>query len=67
MSPRESGSDTWPRSAAFPGDNLDLGNVPEEADVNHEPEPPSWLSGAAAVGTGAGPPNADQEAEEDHD
>jgi Transmembrane domain of unknown function (DUF3566) len=33
--------------------------------VNHEPEPPSWMSGAAAVGTGAGPPNEDQEAAED--
>jgi Transmembrane domain of unknown function (DUF3566) len=33
--------------------------------VNHEPEPPSWMSGAAAVGTGAGPPSEDQEAAED--
>ena len=65
MSARESGSDTWPRFAAFPGDNLDLGNVTEEGDVNHEPEPPSWMSGAAAVGTGADPPSEDQEAAED--
>jgi hypothetical protein len=33
--------------------------------VNHEPEPPPWMSGAAAVGTGAGPPSEDQEAAED--
>ncbi|MDR3079869.1 MAG: DUF3566 domain-containing protein [Streptomyces sp.] len=33
--------------------------------MNHEPEPPSWMSGAAAVGTGAGPPSEDQEAAED--
>ena len=65
MSTRESGSDTWPRFAAFPGDNLDLGNGTEEGDVNHEPEPPSWMSGAAAVGTGAGPPSEDQETTED--
>ena len=65
MSARESGSDTWPRFAAFPRDNLDLGNVTEEGDVNHEPEPPSWMSGAAAVGTGAGPPSEDQEPAED--
>ena len=65
MSTRESGSDTWPRFAAFPRDNLDLGNGTEEGDVNHEPEPPSWMSGAAAVGTGAGPPSEDQEAVED--
>ena len=65
MSTRESGSDTWPRFAAFPGDNLDLGNGTEEGDVNHEPEPPPWMSGAAAVGTGAGPPSEDQETAED--
>jgi Transmembrane domain of unknown function (DUF3566) len=65
MSTRESGSDTWPRFAAFPRDNLDLGNGTEEGDVNHEPEPPSWRSGTAAVGTGAGPPSEDQEAAED--
>ena len=65
MSTRESGSDTWPRFAAFPGDNLDLGNGTEEGDVNHEPEPPSWMSRAAAVGTGAGPPVEDQQAAED--
>jgi Transmembrane domain of unknown function (DUF3566) len=65
MSTRESGSDTWPRFAAFPRDNLDLGNATEEGDVNHEPEPPSWMSGAAAVGTGAGPPSEDQETNED--
>src|SRR5215472_2321285 len=65
MSTRESGSDTWPRFTAFPRDNLDLGNVTEEGDVNHEPEPPSWMSGAAAVGTGAGPPSEDQEPAED--
>ena len=63
MSTREGGSDTWPRFAAFPRDNLDLGNGTEEGDVNHEPEPPSWMSGAAAVGTGAGPPSEDQEAD----
>jgi Transmembrane domain of unknown function (DUF3566) len=60
MSARESGSDTWPRLTAFPGDNLDLGDGTEESDVNHEPEPPSWMSGAAAAGTGAGPPGEDQ-------
>ena len=65
MSTRESGSDTWPRFAAFPGDNLDLGNGTEEGDVNHEPEPPSWMSGAATVGTGAGPPSEDQDTPED--
>jgi hypothetical protein len=65
MSTREGGSDTWPRFVAFPRDNLDLGNGTEEGDVNHEPEPPSWMSGAAAVGTGAGPPSEDQEAAED--
>ena len=65
MSTREGGSDTWPRFVAFPRDNLDLGNGTEEGDVNHEPEPPSWMSGAAAVGTGAGPPTEDQEAAED--
>src|SRR5215469_3476828 len=64
MSTRESGSDTWPRFTAFPRDNLDLGNVTEEGDVNHEPEPPSWMPGTAAVGTGAGPPSEDQEATE---
>ncbi len=67
MSARETGSDTWPRFAAFPGDNLDLGNVPEESDVDHDTEPPSWLSGAAAVGTGADPPDAGQRAEAEHD
>src|SRR5487761_1138534 len=67
MSTRESGSDTWPRFAAFPGDNLDLGNVPEEDDVDHGAEPPSWRAGAAAVGTGAGPPDTDTEPDEDHD
>ncbi len=66
MSMRESGSDTWPRFAAFPGDNLDLGNVPEESDVDHDTEPPSWLSGAAAVGTGADPPDPDQGTEDEH-
>ena len=65
MSTRESGSDTWPRFAAFPGDNLDLGNGTEEGDVNHEPEPPSWMSGAGTVGTGAGPPSEDQDTAED--
>jgi Transmembrane domain of unknown function (DUF3566) len=65
MSTRESGSDTWPRFAAFPGDNLDLGNGTEEGDVNHEPEPPSWMSGAATVGTGVGPPSEDQDTPED--
>jgi len=65
MSTREGGSDTWPRFVAFPRDNLDLGNGTEEGDVNHEPEPPSWMSGVAAVGTGAGPPSEDQEAAED--
>ena len=65
MSTRESGSDTWPRFAAFPGDNLDLGNGTEEGDVNHEPEPPSWMSGAATVGTGAGAPSEDQDTPED--
>jgi Transmembrane domain of unknown function (DUF3566) len=65
MSTRESGSDTWPRFATFPRDNLDLGNGTEEGDVNHEPEPPSWMSGAATVGTGAGPPSEGQETAED--
>src|SRR5579884_4222119 len=65
MSARESGSDTWPRFASFPGDNLDLGNAPEEDDVDHRTEPPSWLSGAAAAGTGAGPPDADTDDEPD--
>jgi hypothetical protein len=65
MSTREGGSDTWPRFTAFPRDNLDLGNGTEEGDVNHEPEPPPWMSGAAAVGTGAGPPSEDQEESED--
>jgi hypothetical protein len=65
MSTREGGSDTWPRFVAFPRDNLDLGNGTEEGDVNHEPDPPSWRSGTAAVGTGAGPPSEDQEAAED--
>ena len=32
--------------------------------MNHEPEPPSWMPGAAAVGTGAGPPSEDEEAAE---
>jgi hypothetical protein len=64
MSTRESGSDTWPRFAAFPGDNLDLGNVSEEEDVDHRAEPPSWLSGSATVGTGADPPDLDQGTEE---
>lgn len=64
MSTRESGSDTWPRFGTFPRDNLDLGNVAEEGAVNHEPEPPSWMSGAAAVGTGAGPPSEDEESAE---
>ena len=64
MSRRESGSDTWPRSTAFVGDNLDLGNAPEEDDVEHGSESPSWPSGASAVGTGAGPPaDTDNEAE----
>jgi hypothetical protein len=67
MSRRESGSDTWPRSAAFPGDNLDLGNAPEEDDVDHGSESSSWLSGTSAVGTGADPPDADLESEADHD
>ena len=67
MSTRESGSDTWPRFAEFPGDNLDLGNAPEEVDVDHGSEPPSWRSGAAAVGTGADPPDLDQETAADHD
>jgi hypothetical protein len=65
MSTRDTGSETWSRFASFPGDNLDLGNAPEEDDVDHRTEPPSWLSGAAAVGTGAGPPDADTD--DDHD
>jgi hypothetical protein len=65
MSTRESGSDTWPRFASFPGDNLDLGNAPEEDDVDHRTEPPSWLSGAAPVGTGADPPDADTDGNTD--
>lgn len=67
MSTRESGPDTWPRFAAFPGDNLDLGNAPEEDDVDHGSEPPSWRPGTAAVGTGADPPDLDQETDSDHD
>ena len=66
MSRRESGSDTWPRSTAFVGDNLDLDNAPEEDDVEHGSESPSWLSGASAVGTGAGPP-VDTETEADRE
>jgi hypothetical protein len=65
MSTRESGSETWPRYASFPGDNLDSGNAPEEDDVDHRTEPPSWLSGAAAVGTGADPPDADTDGTHD--
>lgn len=60
MSARESGSDTWPRLAEFPGDNLELGNAPEEDDVDHRGEPPSWVPGTTAVGTGAGPPDLDE-------
>jgi Transmembrane domain of unknown function (DUF3566) len=67
MSTRESGSNTWPRFTALPGDNLELGNAPEEDDVDHGPEPQTWRSGTAAVGTGAGPPDLDQETEADHD
>src|SRR5579859_6419583 len=59
MSTRESGRDTWPRFASFPGDNLDPGKAPEEDDVDHRTGPPSGLSGAAAVGTGADPPDDD--------
>src|SRR5579863_7849523 len=65
MSTRESGRDTWPRFASFPGDNLDPGKAPEEDDVDHRTEPPSWLSGAAAVGTGADPPDDDTDGDGD--
>lgn len=67
MSARERGSDSWPRLAAFPGDNLELGNAPEEDDVDHHGEAPSWVPGAAAVGTGAGPPGPDETGESQHD
>src|SRR5487761_1118719 len=67
MSTRESGSDTWPRFAEFPQDNLDLGNAPEEDDVDHDSEPSSWRTGSAAVGTGAGPPDLDEETESDRE
>ena len=67
MSPRESGSDTWPRFAAFPRDTLDLGDVPEEDNVDHRTEPPSWRSEAGPVAAGADPPDPGQEGEETHD
>src|SRR5579875_3355960 len=57
MSTRESGSDTWPRFAVLPGDNLDPGNAPEEDDVDHRSESPAWSPGSSAVGTGADPPD----------
>jgi hypothetical protein len=60
MSGRDRGSETWPPLAQFPGDNLELGNAPEEDDVDHHGEPPSWVPGTTAVGTGAGPPNYDE-------
>ncbi len=35
--------------------------------MDHDTEPPSWLSGAAAVGTGADPPDPDQRTEDGHE
>jgi hypothetical protein len=67
MSARESGSDTWPRFAPFPADNLDLASPPEEGDVDHRSDPPSWLPGAGAVSTGADPPDLDASDDEQHD
>jgi hypothetical protein len=66
MSARESGSETWPRFAAFSGDNLNPGDAPEEDHVDHRAEPPSWLSGTAAVGTGADPPDQETGNGEQH-
>src|SRR5215469_15477248 len=60
MSGRDTGSETWPPLAEFPGDNLELGHAPEEDDVDHRGEPPSWVPGTTAVGTGAGPPDHDE-------
>jgi Transmembrane domain of unknown function (DUF3566) len=67
MSRQESGSGTWPRFAAFSRDNLDVENAPEEGDVDHHEEQPSWRTGTAAVGTGAGPPDLDAESEDSRD
>jgi Transmembrane domain of unknown function (DUF3566) len=35
--------------------------------VDHHAEQPSWRTGTAAVGTGAGPPDLDSESEDSHD
>ena len=67
MSGRDRASETWPPLAQFPGDNLELGNAPEEDDVDHHGEPPSWVPGTTAVGTGAGPPDYDETDDSQHD
>jgi Transmembrane domain of unknown function (DUF3566) len=58
VSAREGSSDTWPRYVPFPADNLDVAGAPEEDDVDHRGDAPSWLPGAGAV-TGADPPDLD--------
>jgi Transmembrane domain of unknown function (DUF3566) len=65
MSAREGSSDTWPRYVPFPADNLDVAGAPEEDDVDHRGEAPSWLPGAGAV-TGADPPDLDASDDEQH-
>jgi Transmembrane domain of unknown function (DUF3566) len=65
MSAREGSSDTWPRYVPFPADNLDGAGTPEEDDVDHRGDAPSWLPGAGAV-TGADPPDLDASDDEQH-
>src|SRR5579859_4125350 len=67
MSARESGSDTWPRLTGFPRDNLELGNMPEEDDVDQRAEPPSWLSGTGPAAAGTDPPDRGPEDEDIND
>jgi hypothetical protein len=64
MSARDRSSETGQRYVPFPADNLELASAPEEDDVDHRGDTPSWLPGTGGVGTGADPPDLDASGDE---